>query len=170
MRRPSRLILSAVVLAMLAGTGCQWFGKKNNLYGQSAELRPLEVPPDLDRPSAANAMQVPEGGSSVSASELGRGRALGTTSSSTGFTAPGTREAVFARVGDILASTPGLTIASSASLLGTYDVGYEGSNFLLRVSDAQGASYVSAVDPRGQPATGAAPTKLIATLKAAIAP
>lgn len=170
MRRVSRLTLTALALAILAGSGCQWFGKKNNLYAQSPESRPLEVPPDLDRPAANNAMQIPEGGTSVSASQLGRGRAIGTTSSATGFAAPGTREAVFARVGQVLAATPGLTVASTANLLGTYDVAYEGSNFLLRVNEVQGGAYVSAVDPRGQPAAGAAPAKLIAALKAAIAP
>jgi hypothetical protein len=50
-------------------------------------------------------------------------------------------------------------------LLGSYDVNYEGSNFLVRVVAVEAGSYVSAVDPRGLPATGSAP-KLMAALKA----
>ena len=51
-------------------------------------------------------------------------------------------------------------------MLGTYDVSYEGASFLVRVSAVDAGAYVSAVDPRGLPATGAAPTKLLAALKA----
>ena len=71
-------------------------------------------------------------------------------------------------LGDALAAIPGVTIASRAQVLGAYDVSYEGSNFLVRVSSLQGGAYVSAVDPRGVPATSGAPVKLIAALKAAI--
>ena len=52
--------------------------------------------------------------------------------------------------------------------LGVYDVSYQGSNFLVRVSAVDAGAYVSAVDPRGQPATGEAPSKAIAALKAAL--
>ena len=53
-----------------------------------------------------------------------------------------------------------------AQLLGAYDVAYEGSNFLVRVTAVEAGVYVSAVDPRGLPAAGAAPGKVIAALKA----
>ena len=75
---------------------------------------------------------------------------------------------MFAKVGDALAAIEGVTIASRAQLLGTYDVSYEGSNFLVRVTTVDAGVYVSAVDPRGLPATGEAPAKLIAALKAAL--
>ena len=55
---------------MAAVSGCSMFGKKSELYTQSAESRPLEVPPDLDRPSADRAMALPAGGGSVSASGM----------------------------------------------------------------------------------------------------
>ena len=67
-----------------------------------------------------------------------------------------------------MAATEGVTIASKAQLLGTYDVSYEASNFLVRVTKVEAGVYVSAVDPRGIPATGDAATKLIAALKTAI--
>ena len=63
MRRSARVSPIAAPLAaalLVAGlSGCHWFGKKNELYTQSAETRPLEVPPDLDRPSADKAMSLP---------------------------------------------------------------------------------------------------------------
>ena len=57
--------LTAAVLVALV-SGCSMFGKKDELYTQSAESRPLEVPPDLDRPSADRAMALPASGGSVS--------------------------------------------------------------------------------------------------------
>ena len=53
-------------------------------------------------------------------------------------------------------------------MLGTYDVSYAGSNFLVRVTKVESGVYVSAVDPRGMPATNDAATKLVAALKAAL--
>ena len=75
---------------------------------------------------------------------------------------------MFEQVGTALAAVDGLTIASKAKLLGAYDVSYEGANFLVRISQAEAGSYVSAVDPRGLPASGEAPLKLVAALKAAL--
>ena len=85
-----------------------------------------------------------------------------------GFTVAGERDAVFARVGEALAGIEGATIASKAQILGTYDVSYEGSNFLVRVTAVPAGVYVSAIDPHGTPAPAAAPVKLIAALKAAL--
>ena len=61
-----------------------------------------------------------------------------------------------------------VTIASKAQLLGTYDVSYHGADFLVRVTKVDAGVYVSAVDPRGMPASGDAATQLIAALKAAV--
>ena len=159
--------LAAVVLVM-AATGCSMFGKKNELYTQSAESRPLEVPPDLDRPAADRAMALPAAGGSVSAS--GMNNAAGSAAAPIGFNATGDRDAIYARVGEVLGSTAGVAIASKAAILGTYDVDYMGAKFLVRVTKAGDGTYVSAVDPRGLPPSGEGPVKLIAALKAAIAP
>ncbi len=171
MRLSPRATRAATVLAVAAlamgVSGCSMFGKKSDLYAQSGESRPLEVPPDLDRPSTDRAMALP-GTSSVSAS--GMNKAGGSGAAPIGFNATGERDAVFARIGDVLAATAGVTIASKAQILGTYDVSYMGSNFLVRVTKVRDGTYVSAVDPRGLPPTGDAPVKLIAALKTAIAP
>ena len=59
-------------------------------------------------------------------------------------------------------------LAGHAQLLGTYDVDFEGAKFLIRVTKTDAGVYVSAVDPRGLPATGEAPVKLMASLKTAL--
>lgn len=159
--------LAAAVL-VVAASGCSMFGKKNELYTQSAESRPLEVPPDLDRPSADRAMALPASGGSVSAS--GMNSAGGGSAAPIGFNATGDRDAIFARVGEVLAATSGVSVVNRAQILGTYDVDYMGAKFLVRVTKVGDGAYVSAVDPRGLPPAGEAPVKLIAAIKAAIAP
>ena len=159
--------LAAVVL-VAAVSGCSMFSKKNELYAQSGESRPLEVPPDLDRPSADRAMALPATGGSVSAS--GVNNAGGSSAAPIGFNASGDRDAIFARVGEVLAATTGVTVVNRAQILGTYDVDYMGAKFLVRVTKVGDGAYVSAVDPRGLPPTGEAPVKLIGALTAAISP
>lgn len=172
MRRTPRVTMAAAPLAailMVAGlSGCHWFGKKNELYTQSAESRPLEVPPDLDRPSADRAMALPVGGGSVSAS--GMNNAGGGAAAPIGFNAAGDRDAVFAKVGQALGSIEGVKVVNKAEILGTYDLDYMGAKFLVRVTKAGDGVWVSAVDPRGLPPAGEAPVKLIGALKAAVAP
>ncbi|MGN6512240.1 MAG: hypothetical protein ACTHKZ_01510 [Lysobacteraceae bacterium] len=156
---------AVAALALVAASGCHWFHKPDKAYRGSAESRPLEVPPDLDQPNTAGAMAPPEDAPhSVMRSSVGASAAA----SASGFTVPGERDAVFAKVGDALAGLQGVTIASKAQLLGAYDVNYEGADFLVRVTAVTGGVYVSAIDPRGTPATGEAPVKLIAALKAAL--
>ena len=167
--RLNRVVLALAMAALVLGaSGCRMFGKKSELYTQSAESRPLEVPPDLDRPSADRAMSLPAAGGSVSAS--GMNNAGGSTAAPIGFNASGDRDVLFAKVGEVLAATPGVKIANKAQILGTYDVDYMDAKFLVRVTKAGEGVYISAVDPRGLPPVGEAPVKLIGTLKAAIAP
>lgn len=160
-RSASRVAITVLVLAaVLATSGCSWFRREDKLYAGEPTSRPLEVPPDLDMPRTEGAVAVP--GTSATAS------AAPVAGVSNGFTIAGSRDDLFAKVGDALGKIEGLSVASRAQLLGVYDVAYEGSNFLVRVSAVDAGVYVSAVDPRGQPATGEAPTKAIAALKAAL--
>ena len=159
--RMTRFATTALVLAVvLATSGCSWFHKKNKLYAADAMSRPLEVPPDLDLPRTEGAVAVPGASATASAAPV--------AGVSNGFIVAGGRDDVFAKVGDALGKIEGLSIASRAQLLGVYDVSYQGSNFLVRVSTVEAGSYVAAVDARGQPATGEAATKAIATLKSAL--
>lgn len=158
----SRAVLAALILAMATTSGCSWFRKGSRLY--TAETRPLEVPPDLDTSAATTATA----GSTVTAS--GAERAAAASQSAMGFAVAGTRDEAYARVGDALANVQGLTIASRAQLLGAYDVTYGGASFLVRVNATESGAFVSAVDPRGLPATGDAPKRVIDALRSALAP
>ena len=162
----SSLVRATLVSAVLVGVlgGCHWFKKDSELYNDDVAARPLEVPPDLDRPAIDAAMKMPPTASANAPSAP----VAGAGATPIGFTVPGERDAIFAKVGDALAAQQGLTIASRAQLLGTYDVSYEGSDFLVRVTKTDAGVYVSAVDPRGLPATGEAPVKLMAALKTAL--
>ena len=172
-RRLNVAVAGALAITLLATSGCSWFRKGDALYAQSPESRPLEVPPDLDLPRTADG--APQGSVTASGQAIatqapaapGAGASATASAQAQGFTTSATREEVYARVGELLAGIEGVEIASRAELLGAYDVNYEGANFLVRVSEVQAGAYVSAVDPRGMPATGDAPAKLIAALQGA---
>jgi hypothetical protein len=160
------LALAMLAFAVAGVSGCKWFSKgAKGDYALSPETRPLEVPPDLNLPSTAGAMQLPATASSQPTAQTpSAGQAV--VPSASGFNIAGSREEAFAKVGQALEGIDGVTIASRAQLLGTYDVAFEGSNFLVRVTGVDAGAYISAVDPRGLPAAGEAPTKLMSELRA----
>ncbi len=165
----SRTIMIAIIIATSAAalgtSGCSWFRKKD-YYALDAEKRPLEFPPAFDAAEAERSVATTASGS-VSRSSLPSGDP---SARMLAFGVAGDRAATFARVGDALAATPSLTIASRAQLLGVFDVDYEGQKFLIRITEAAGGrSMVSAVDPRGLPADNASAAKLIAAMKTALA-
>lgn len=160
-----RVVVGSLVLAaVVAGSGCSWWRKSNKLYADDVASRPLEVPPELDRGAAAPTA----GSATASGLSAPQPRPADAAVGASGFTVSGSRDDAFNKVGDALAKVEGVTIASRAQLLGAFDVNYGGSNFLVRVTAVEAGAYVSAVDPRGVPATGEAPVKLIASLKAAL--
>jgi uncharacterized lipoprotein len=56
----TRTVLALALAAMaLAMGGCGWFGKRSS-YETARETRPLEVPPEFDAPSTANALTIPQ--------------------------------------------------------------------------------------------------------------
>jgi uncharacterized lipoprotein len=63
-RTTFRVVLLATVV--LAAGGCSFFGKKSS-YEQAQASRPLEVPPDLDTPSTAGSLSIPETGTGATA-------------------------------------------------------------------------------------------------------
>lgn len=151
-----RIAAALVLGGVVAASGCSWFRKGDAMYANDPANRPLEVPPPLELPRAdANV---------ASAAGAVSGPAVAT--GSFGFTVPGSRDAVFERVGEVLAGVEGVVVVSRAQLLGAYDVTYRGESFLVRVAGAGEGSTVSAVDPRGVAVTGEAATGLIAQLKA----
>ncbi|MCS4231035.1 Beta-barrel assembly machine subunit BamC [Stenotrophomonas maltophilia] len=174
-------VLSIAVLALgtvVATTGCFKKGARGD-YALAPDVRPLEVPPDLTAPAGAGKASTTGETGSVLASQASRpapaaaapGQAPAAPANNpSGFNVTAGKDQAFTDVGTALEAIDGLTIATRAQLLGSYDVAFEGSNFLVRVVAVNGGSYVSAVDPRGLPATADAPVKLIAALKAKLAP
>ena len=154
----------ALSVAVLGASGCHWFRKKEDLYAKGESERPLEFPPAFNQAEAERNIALSSAGS-VSRSSL---TGTGASSRAFGFNVETDRATVFAKIGEVLAATPGLTIASRAQALGAYDVDYEGKKFLVRVSDTGSGSNVAAVDPRGVPADSDAASKLIVALKAAL--
>ena len=173
--RPSRSMLRpaiavAILAALVATAGCSWFRKDDALYAAPPQDRPLEVPPDLDRPDTSSAMPVPASGtSSVTRSSMAPAAASApATQSGNGFTVSAPRDEVFGRIEPVLAGIEGVSVVSKAQLLGTYDIDAGDSKFLVRVSQADSGTYVSAVDPRGIPATGEDAVRVIEALRAAL--
>ncbi len=159
-------IVLTVAVAVLGSSGCRWFSK-DDPYAQSADTRPLELPPEFNAQEAEAIYNGTAATGSVTRSSVGSGGAP-TTAQAQGFTVSGDRATVFERVGAALAKVEGANIVSRAQLLSAFDIDFEGSKFLVRVSDVAGGSQVAAVDPRGLPAQGPAPAKLIAALKVAM--
>ena len=62
---------------------------------------------------------------------------------------------------EVVEGIEGVSVISKAQLLGTYDIDAGSSKFLVRVSQTDAGSYVSAVDPRGLAATGADAVRVI---------
>jgi uncharacterized lipoprotein len=154
-----------LAVAVFGTSGCRMFSKKHDLYGKSEAERPLEFPPAFNA-EEAEAIYSGTASGSVTRSSVGTGGS--STSQALGFVVSGDRATVYERVGAALAKIEGANVVSRAQLLGAFDLDYEGSKFLVRVSEVAGGSQVAAVDPRGVAAQGAAPAKLIAQLKAAM--
>lgn len=158
----SRAAIAGVLLVgLVAMSGCSWLRKDNSLY--TADTRPLEVPPDLEAAGAAAAVDAPAGPVTASGTV-----AAASAASTTGFTMTEGRDEAYARIDSALTGMDGVTVVSRAKLLGAFDVNYQETNFLIRVSASQGGAYVSAVDPRGMPAGGEAAGQLVTALKAAV--
>lgn len=157
-RLPRSLLIGAVVMALLSATGCHWVKSKfytTSDYTKSPQSRPLEVPPDLNVPDTSNAMAIP------SANGLGSGGTVGEG----GFTVAGSAADVWPKVGTILAGVDGVVINGRAEALSSYDVGYQGQNFLIRVEDIAGQSHVVAISTNGQVLRAGPASILLATLK-----
>ena len=158
--------VATLAIALLALPGCSFVRGDAGVYALPPDQRPLEVPPELE--VAGTTTPVADGTQSALRSQTGAQRTAAPVASASRFSVAAPREQVFARVGEALEAVEGLEIASRAQLLGAYDVSYQGSNFLVRVTETGAGSDVSAVDPRGVAADSAAATALMAQLKAAL--
>ena len=134
MARP--LVAAAIVVALVSAGGCRWF--RGSDYTRSVENRPLEVPPDLDVPSSQNALPMP-------ASQGTAGQPA-----PAGFVVADSPENVWPRLGAALATIDGVVVTGQSQAVGSYDVSYQGQNFLIRIENTAGQSRVSAIGANGQ--------------------
>ncbi|MGL6291619.1 MAG: hypothetical protein ACRC2H_13080 [Silanimonas sp.] len=160
LKRPLLLGLLAAT-TVVALSGCSWFRGKEEPYLESRESRPLEVPPDLILPSSSAALQIPPAAAGAPAPGEAPPSALGPATS---FEISDTSENAFRRVGLALARVDGAT-AMPVAALNSYEVGFKGANFLVRLT-AQGETVrVDAISPEGTPITGGEAGELLGLLQ-----
>ena len=173
---PIRVALaSALALAVLASSGCHWFHRGNADYQKSVENRPLEIPPDLDKPAVDASMQIPSGNadnarrgvSSVppAASSIAPTIAAGGDAS---FIVTDTAAGAWMRLGNALGRLDGVAITQRAQLLNSYEVQYKGATFLLRANAEGTASRISAIGADGQALHSAEANELLGLVRGRI--
>src|SRR3546814_16314934 len=67
------LAAAALAVAVPGASGCSWFRTGDELYAQSPENRPLEVPPALTLPATSGAVKLPGGAATQSGSRSSLG-------------------------------------------------------------------------------------------------
>jgi len=133
-----RLDKKALVLAVIAScllAGCGWFNrnKKDDAYKGSVQERPLEVPPDLDRPNTGAALTIPNVGATAApatgASVPPTGAAAtvvaagpGATLSGDGLRVSDTVDSTYSRVGLALERSGAATVLARDDATHSYDV------------------------------------------------
>ncbi len=150
----SLIWLTLAVVLVSATTGCSWL-KKRVGYQNSKQNNALEIPPGLDAPSTNNALIVPNVDGTTS---------LGQASVET-FTVNDSLESTWKRMGLALNRIEGVTVTGSAQALGSYDVRYQGLNYLIRAETAGEATRITAFTPEGQAAANSPASRLLGILK-----
>lgn len=152
----SRALLAVVVAALATGTGCSWFRGKSG-YENSPESRPLEVPPDLDRPVADTSMTVP--------AVAGTAGAAAAPATGAPFTLGDDLAGAWRRVGLALDRIEGVTVGERAEVLNVYNVTFEGESFLIKLAAEGEGTRVSAVSQDGSELASGAAGKLLTQLR-----
>ena len=156
LRLKRTLMVGAVVLTLAsAGTGCSWFKHKSN-YTASKESQPLEVPPGLSMPDTSAATALPNVSSS----------GVVYSGVPSDVTLAGTAVVNYPKIGTALEGINGVVINGRAEALGSFDVTYQGQNFLVRVQDSGAGSRLVALSPDGRILTTGPAAALMAAIKA----
>jgi len=152
--RPLLLVGVASLAIVVAASGCSWIKNKTH-YQASREANPLEVPPDMDKPDTSAATSLPTVGSMTTP----------TSNNTSDGRLPVPVAEAYPKIGDILNTTPGVTVNGRAEALSSYDVSYKGESFLLRVLDATGGSRLVALSPDGRMLNSGSAAELMAAIK-----
>jgi uncharacterized lipoprotein len=151
-----RALSVALVAVVVCGTGCSWFRGKSG-YENSPESRPLELPPDLDRPASDSSMEIPATSTPRAAP------AAPVTGES--FVIADSLEGAWRRVGLALERTEGVSLGERAQDLSVYNVTFEGESFLIKLAAEGEGSRISAVSADGEEVRTGAAGKLLALLR-----
>ncbi len=151
----SLIWLTLAVVMVSATTGCSWLRKRVG-YEDSKQLNQLEIPPGLDAPSTTNALLVP----SIAGSTNAQGQAAVES-----FTVNDELQSTWRRMGLALNRIEGVTVTSSAEALGSYDVRYQGLNYLIRAESAGESTRISAFTSEGPAAANSPASRLLGILK-----
>jgi uncharacterized lipoprotein len=156
-----RALLLALVAVLAGSTGCGWFRGKSG-YENSPESRPLEVPPDLDRPAADGTMEIPAAAGAPRAAPSGP---VSNPVTGASFVIADSAESAWRRLGLALERIEGVSIGDRDPSAAAYNVGYEGETFQVRIAAEGEGSRISAVSQDGQEMSAGAAGKLLALLK-----
>jgi uncharacterized lipoprotein len=166
-------IASALAVAVLAGSGCHWFHRGNADYQKSVENRPLEIPPDLDKPAIDATMQIPSGNAGAARRGVSSVPPAASSIAPAGSVAAGgdasflvtdTPSGAWTRMGNSLDHMDGVTVTQRAQLLNSYEVQFKGATFLLRASGEGTASRINAIGADGQVLHSAQANELLGLL------
>ena len=150
----SLIWLTLALVIVSATTGCSWL-KKRVGYEGSKQNNALEIPPGLDAPSTNNALLVPN----VDGTTAQGGASVET------FTVNDGLESTWKRMGLALNRIEGVTVTGSAQALGSYDVRYQGLNYLIRAENAGEATRITAFTSEGPAAANSPASRLLGILK-----
>lgn len=150
----SLIWLTLAIVMVSATTGCSWL-KKRVGYENSKQLNQLEIPPGLDAPATTNALLVPSVEGTTS-----QGQAAVES-----FTVNDELQSTWRRMGLALNRIEGVTVTSSAQALGSYDVRYQGLNYLIRAESAGEGTRITAFTSEGPAAANSPATRLLGILK-----
>lgn len=150
----SLIWLTLAIVMVSATTGCSWLRKRVG-YEDSKQTNRLEIPPGLDQPNNTNALVVP----GIEGTTL-----QGEVSVET-FTVSDTQESTWRRMGLALNRIDGVTVTNSAQALGSYDVRYQGLNYLIRAEAAGEQTRVTAFTSEGPAAANSPAARLLGILK-----
>lgn len=163
LRKARNPVLVALLAAIVAGSGCSLFRGKSP-YDMSPESRPLEVPPDLTVPRTDGAMQIPQVRGAAPATAQA-GAAAPAAVAAGGFAVEDSADNVWQRVGVSLGRIEGVEILNRAQVIGSYEVRYGGSDFLIRVQPEGQGSRVSATGADGRALTSGPAAELLGHLR-----
>mgnify|MGYP001024955755 CR=1 FL=1 len=158
------VLIGMLAVALVATSGCGWFRSKKEPYKTAPENRPLEVPPDLDRPNTDPSMQIPATGAQAGGKSPAAGGAPLAQASQ--FVLDDAIDSAWRRVGLALERMDGVKVGSRSEALGTVETTYGGQTFLVRLRAQDGATTVSAVAPDGRALGDGPAAELLAQLQA----